>query len=133
MQLLRREQPEVATYDGITMDEFDAYLDGLDVAERAALRTVVATVRARVPEAEPGLAYGMPAFRYRGRPLIGFSSNRFGLNIYPFDPRVVAALASELGEHELGKGVVRFTVDKPISAESIILLLELRIAYLDAR
>ena len=113
------------------MDAFDSYLDELDAAERAALRAVIATVREHVPEAEPGLAYGMPAFRYRGRPLLGFSSNQFGLNIYPFDPRIVAALAAELSDYELGKGVVRFTVDAPISAEAIVLLLELRLAYLD--
>jgi uncharacterized protein YdhG (YjbR/CyaY superfamily) len=113
------------------VDEFGAYLDRLSGAEAAAFRSVIATVREHVPEAEPGLAYGMPAFRYRGRPLLGFSSNQFGLNIYPFDPRIVAALASELSEYELGKGVVRFTVDEPISAEAIVLLLELRLAYLD--
>lgn len=73
----------------------------------------------------------MPAFRYRGRPLIGFSSNRFGLNIYPFDSRIVSALANELGNYELGKGVVRFTVEEPISERAILLLLELRLAYLD--
>ncbi len=113
------------------MDAFDSYLDGLDAAERAAFRAVIATVGEHVPEAEPGLAYGMPAFRYRGRPLLGFSSNQFGLNIYPFDPRIVAMLASELSDYELGKGVVRFTVDEPISAEAIILMLELRLAHLE--
>jgi uncharacterized protein YdhG (YjbR/CyaY superfamily) len=114
------------------MDEFDEYLDGLPAAERAAFRSVIATVRGHVPEAEPGLAYGMPAFRYRGRPLLGFSSNRFGLNIYPFDPRIVASLASELADYELGTGVVRFTVDEPISSKAITLLLELRLAHLQS-
>ncbi len=114
------------------MDEFTDYLDSLNAPERAALGIVIATVREHVPEAEPGLAYGMPAFRYRGRPLIGFSSNRFGLNIYPFDPRIVAALASELCDYELGKGVVRFTADNPISSTAIILMLELRLAQLSS-
>ena len=112
------------------MDEFGAYLDGLDAAEAAAFRSFIHTVREHVPEAEPGLAYGMPAFRYRGRPLIGFSSNQFGLNIYPFDPRIVATLASELADYELGKGVVRFTVEEPMSTRAIILMLELRLAHL---
>ena len=115
------------------MDEFANYLDDLPAAEAAAFKQVIATVREHVPEAEPGLAYGMPAFRYRGRPLLGFSSNQFGLNIYPFDPRIVAALASELSDYELGKGVVRFTVEEPISAGAIILLLELRLAYLEGK
>lgn len=114
------------------MDEFDGYLAGLPAAERAAFHSVIATVRRHVPEAKAGLAYGMPAFRYRGRPLLGFSSNRLGLNIYPFDPRIIATLASELANYELSTGVVRFTVDEPISAEAIVLLLELRLAYLDS-
>ena len=114
------------------MDEFTDYLDALNAPERAALTTVIDSVREHVPEATPGLAYGMPAFLFRGRPLIGFSSNQFGLNIYPFDPRIVAALANELSEYELGKGVVRFTADNPISSTAIILMLELRLAQLSS-
>lgn len=113
------------------MASFDAYLETVAAANRAALEAVIATVSDHVPEAEPGLAYGMPAFRYKGRPLIGFSRNRFGLNLYPFDPRIIAALAHELRDYKLGKGVVRFSAEQPISVEAVRLMLELRIAQLE--
>ena len=40
------------------MEEFDAYLADLDVAEAAAFRSVIQTVREHVPGAEEGLRTG---------------------------------------------------------------------------
>jgi uncharacterized protein YdhG (YjbR/CyaY superfamily) len=54
------------------MTTMDDYLDGLPAGEKAALGRVRALVRSAVPEVEEGTSYGMPAFRYRGRPLLGF-------------------------------------------------------------
>lgn len=106
---------------------FADYLEGVEPTERRALEALIEIVCAYVPEAVTGLAYGMPALKYRDRPLIGFSSNRLGLNLYPFDPRIIAALASELAEFELGKGVIRFTPEQPVPERLIQLILEMRL------
>ncbi len=94
---------------------------------------MIAIIRREVPEALPGLAYGLPAFKYRGRPLIGFSSNRLGLNLYSFDPRIIAAVAHELRDFELSKGLVRFSASHPVPERVIVLMLDLRREYLDSQ
>ena len=53
------------------MSAMDQYLDGLPTDQKAALARVRAVVQALEPEAEEGESYGMPAFLYAGRPLIG--------------------------------------------------------------
>jgi uncharacterized protein YdhG (YjbR/CyaY superfamily) len=50
----------------------DDYLDGLPREQREALARVRAIVDRVAPDAEEGVSYGMPAFLYAGRPLLGF-------------------------------------------------------------
>jgi uncharacterized protein YdhG (YjbR/CyaY superfamily) len=52
------------------MSAMDDYLDGLPPAQKDALARVRAVVEDVAPEAEEGKSYGMPAFRYAGRPLL---------------------------------------------------------------
>ena len=112
------------------MSTFNKYLGDLPKLEKEALEHVIELVRENVPEAEEGLSYGLPAFKYSGRPLLGFSSNKHGLNIYPFDPNIISAVKPELDGYDVSKGVIRFTVENPVPDEIIILMLDLRIKSL---
>lgn len=54
----------------MSTDEVDAWLDKVaDPDRRAALEGLRRAIRAAAPEAEEGMSYSLPAFRYRGRPL----------------------------------------------------------------
>jgi len=112
------------------MSIFNEYLKDLPTPERRGLERIILLVRKYVEDAEEGWSYGLPAFKWRGRPLIGFSSNKYGLNIYPFDPRVITAIKSELDGFEVGKGVIRFTSAHPLPDEVVILIVDLRLEYL---
>lgn len=113
------------------MTIFRTYLNGIPFVERVAFERILRAVRMHVPEVGEGTSYGMPAFKYKNRPLLGFSSNQYGLNLYPFDPRVIRDLQSELAGFELGKGVIRFRIDNQPSDELIKLILDVRIGYID--
>jgi uncharacterized protein YdhG (YjbR/CyaY superfamily) len=65
----------------------DDYLAGLSPGDKAALERVRAVVLGAVPEAEEGRSYGMPAFIYAGRPLLGFRAAKKHLSISPSVPR----------------------------------------------
>jgi uncharacterized protein YdhG (YjbR/CyaY superfamily) len=51
----------------VPMKEIDDYLGTLDEPKRATLTQLRDTIVAIVPDAEPCISYGMPAFKFRGR------------------------------------------------------------------
>jgi uncharacterized protein YdhG (YjbR/CyaY superfamily) len=97
----------------------DDYLAGLADADQAALARVLALALAEVPEAEQGTSYGMPALRYRGKPLIGFQAAKNHLAVYPFSPAAVDAVRDQVPSAGVSKGTVRFTVDEPLPERTI--------------
>ncbi len=92
----------------------DDYLAGLPPAQKAALERVRALVGGLVPEAEEGRSYGVPAFIYAGRPLLGFSAAKNHLSIFPFSPAAIEAVEDRLDGFDLAKGTIRFSPDDPV-------------------
>ena len=104
----------------------DDYLAGLSPGDRAALERVRAVVVGTVPEAEEGRSYGMPAFIYAGRPLLGFRAAKQHLSIFPFSPAAIDAVRDRLGDFDVAKGTVRFTADSPVPEDVLALLVRAR-------
>ena len=74
------------------MGVIDDYLQGLGDSQRAELERVRRIALDRVPDAEEGRSYGMPAFRYKRKPLLGFAARKDHLSLFPFSAQVVAAV-----------------------------------------
>lgn len=92
----------------------DDYLDGLAPDQKAALTRVREIVAELVPNAEEGTSYGMPAFIFAGRPLLGFRAAQKHLSIFPFSPAAIEAVSDRLDGFDLAKGTIRFTPRHPI-------------------
>jgi uncharacterized protein YdhG (YjbR/CyaY superfamily) len=92
----------------------DDYLDRLRPAEKTALERVRTVVHGLEPDAEEGTSYGMPAFIYAGRPLLGFRAAKNHLSIFPFSPAAVEAVKNRLGGFDVAKGTIRFSPDSPV-------------------
>jgi uncharacterized protein YdhG (YjbR/CyaY superfamily) len=104
----------------------DEYLEGLPQEQKAALSRVRAIVGKLEPEAEEGESYGMPAFLYAGRPLLGFRAAKKHLSVFPFSPAAVEAVEDRLEGFELSKGTIRFTPDRPVPEEVLADLVRAR-------
>jgi uncharacterized protein YdhG (YjbR/CyaY superfamily) len=100
--------------DHVRMSAMDDYLDGLPPAQRTALASVRAVVRGVAPDAEEGTSYGMPAFLYAGRPLLGFRAAKNHLSVFPFSPAAIDAVRDRLVGFELSKGTIRFSPDRTV-------------------
>jgi uncharacterized protein YdhG (YjbR/CyaY superfamily) len=98
----------------------DDYLDGLTPAEKAAFERVRAVVAGAAPESDEGRSYGMPAFIYAGRPLLGFQAAKRHLSIFPFSPAAVEAVRDRLDGFDLAKGTIRFTPDRPVPEDVLL-------------
>lgn len=92
------------------------------------------TARARelVPTAEDGVSYGMPALRYRGRPLVSIVEAKGRYTVYPFSADVVATVLQDLDGVDATKGGIRFTEAAPLPAAAFDRLVRERQAEIDA-
>lgn len=113
------------------MTTFDEYLAGIPEPQKAALERVRQFVRRAVPDAEEGVSYGLPAFRYRGRPLLGVRAGKNHLSVFPFSPEAVDAAREALAGFDLSKGTVRFTPDAPVPDAALEELLRHRVREIE--
>ena len=96
------------------MGELTEYIAGLDEPARSMVQRLGERVTALVPDAEEGKSYGMPALRYRGRPLVSVVATKRGYSLFPFSPEVVAHAIPDLEGFESTKGGIRFKDEQPI-------------------
>jgi uncharacterized protein YdhG (YjbR/CyaY superfamily) len=115
------------------MSTFDEYLARLPSPEQAELERIREIVRNAVPEAEEGTSYGLPAFKYKDRPLLGVRASKNHLSVFPFSPEAVEAARGSLAGFDLSKGTVRFTPDKPIPDSALEQLLRHRVDEIESR
>lgn len=111
--------------------KIDAYLDGLPTDKRSALQALRRAIAAAAPEAEEGLSYGVPAFRYRGRPLVSYVAAKAHCSFFPMSPKVVDDHRAELTDFDLDKGTIRFQPDHPVPADLVARIVRARIAETD--
>jgi len=107
------------------------YLGGLPPDQRAAFTRVCDLVRRVAPEAEEGTSYGVPAYLYRGRPLLGIRAAKRHLSVFPFSPAAIDEARGALAGLDVSKGTVRFTADAPISDAAVEALVRARLRELD--
>jgi uncharacterized protein YdhG (YjbR/CyaY superfamily) len=110
------------------MTEVDDYLATVPELDRAVLERVRELVREVVPDVAEGRSYGMPAFKVRGKPLLGFLAAKEHLSVYPFSPAAIDAIRDRLEGFDTAKGTIRFTADRPLPDEAIAELVRARLA-----
>jgi uncharacterized protein YdhG (YjbR/CyaY superfamily) len=115
------------------MSSFDEYLADLSEPEQAGLERIRRIVRRTVAEAEEGTSYGLPAFKYKDRPLLGVRASKNHLSVFPFSPDAVESARDSLAGFDLSKGTVRFTPDKPIPEPALEQLVRYRLAEIEGR
>ena len=96
----------------ITIDE---YLAGLPEDARTTLAQVRSVVRAIEPKAVESISYGMPTYKYRGKPLMYFGAAKQHLALY--------------GTRD---GTVRFPKGEPPTEAYLRELIEVRKAAIEA-
>ncbi len=106
----------------------DEYLAGVSPSSRALLQKLRKTIRSIVPEVEECISYRLPAFRYRGSIIAGFSATSTGCSYYPFSGTTLKTLAADIDGYSKTKSALHFGPDKPLPAALVRKLLQARIA-----
>ena len=110
-------------------DDFDAYVAGLPDDARLTLEQLRLTIRALAPDAVESFSYGLPTFKYRGRPLIYVGAAKNHCALYGID---VEGHKEELAGYDTSKGTLRFPAGRPPPDALVRSLLEARMGQIDA-
>lgn len=108
--------------------EIDAIHAALAPPARRALDAVRRAVHAAAPGAEECLAYGMPAVRYEGTPLVAWRATAKHCAFHPLSGRTVADCADLLAGYDTGPGTVRFAPNEGLPKAIVARMVALRIA-----
>lgn len=109
----------------------EAYMQTFSADVQAILETVRRTIRAAAPDAVEAIAYGLPAYKLNGKPLVYFGgfTNHIGLYATPIGH---AAFADELSKYKQGKGSVQFPLSEPMPLNLITRMVQFRVNELSA-
>jgi uncharacterized protein YdhG (YjbR/CyaY superfamily) len=115
--------------------EIDAFLAAYPDDVRAALEKLRQTIAGAAPDAVESINYGVPAFKYRGRPFVSFGAGKTGASrcsFYVQSPAVMDAHRDELASYETSKGTIHFAPDAPPPDALVTRLVRARMAEIDA-
>ena len=112
--------------------DIDSYLAGVPDDARAALEKLRKAIRAAAPDAEEGIGYQLPAFKYQGKPLVYFAAFTNHCSFFPASGAVIDAHKDELKPYKTAKGTIQFPPDKPLPATLVRKMVKARIAEIEA-
>lgn len=108
------------------MDEIEKYIANFSPETQAILTAIRTTIKNSAPDALESIAYGMPAYKTNGKPLVYFAGYKSHIGFYA-TPTGHDRFASELSAYKQGKGSVQFPLDKPIPYDLIRRIVEFRL------
>lgn len=89
------------------------YIEGFPPGPRAALKKVRSVIRKVAPESSESIAYGMPAYKLDGRPLVYFAGHAAHLGLYAL-PNAVVTFGDRLAGYKTSKGTIQFPYDSEL-------------------
>lgn len=103
----------------------DDYLAGFEGEVRSRLDTMRETVRSAAPDAVESMAYGMPAYKLGGKPLVYFAGYAKHVGFYA-TPNGHEAFAEDFARYPQGKGSVQFPHTEPLPVDLVRRVVEFR-------
>jgi uncharacterized protein YdhG (YjbR/CyaY superfamily) len=111
----------------VSAQEIDEYLNGLDEPKRTTLTELRQEILDVIPEAEQGMAYGVPAFKVRGKTIAGFAAYKTHVSYLPNSGSVLPELKDQLSGYTTSTGALRFDIDRPLPAPLVEKLIAVRL------
>ncbi len=107
-------------------ESVDAYISSFPTEMQALLTRVRKVIRNAAPEAEEGMAYGMPGYKLNKKPLVYFGGFQKHIGFYA-TPSGHSEFAKELSRYKQGKGSVQFPFDEPMPYDLIERMVKFRV------
>jgi uncharacterized protein YdhG (YjbR/CyaY superfamily) len=105
------------------MSVIDDLLKDVSAPQKTVLQHIRKLILERAPEAKEVMTYGMPGFKYKNKYLVSFAAFKDHMSIFP-GAEAVETYAPHLKGYTMSKGTIQFTVEKPISDEILVGIIE---------
>jgi uncharacterized protein YdhG (YjbR/CyaY superfamily) len=112
--------------------DVETFLAAVPEQQRVALEKLRQTIKSIVPNATESVSYGVPAFKYRDRPLVSYGAAKSHCSFYVQSPAVMDAHKADLVGFNTVKGTVHFAPDRPLPDDLVRKLVLARMAETDA-
>lgn len=110
----------------------DEYFKGFSSDVLARLTRLRELAKTTCPEAVELMSYGMPAYKYKGRPLIYFAAFPKHIGVYA-TPTAHVKFSKMLTKYKQGKGSVQFPLDQDLPVEMIREMIEFNVQEIDGQ
>lgn len=104
----------------------DEYIETFPDNVKERLKAIRAIIKEAAPDAEEGFSYGMPGYKYCGKPLVYFAGFEKHIGLYA-TPSGHTQFSEELSKYKHGKGSVQFPLNKKIPYNLIRRIVEFRV------
>jgi uncharacterized protein YdhG (YjbR/CyaY superfamily) len=104
----------------------EEYINSFPELVQSLLMQMHDVIKQNAHGASESIAYGMPAFKLRGKPLVYFAGYEKHIGFYA-TPNGHEAFAQQLSAYKQGKGSVQFPIDKPLPLELVAQIVEYRV------
>jgi uncharacterized protein YdhG (YjbR/CyaY superfamily) len=108
------------------MNEVDKYIATFPKEVQDILIRIRTLIKTATKELTEGMAYGMPAYKTNGKPLVYFAAFKNHIGFYA-TPTGHEEFSKELSKYKQGKGSVQFPLDKPIPYDLIGQMIKFRV------
>ena len=105
----------------------DEYIAVFPIKVQRLLKQMRKKIKAAAPKAEEIISYGMPAYKYMGRPLVYFAGFENHIGFYA-TPTGNIIFKKELDVYKTGKGSIQFPVDQSLPLALITKIVQYRVA-----
>ncbi|MCB0448053.1 MAG: DUF1801 domain-containing protein [Gelidibacter sp.] len=93
--------------------DIEDYINSFPVEVITKLHQMYDTIKSEANNAEESMSYGMPAFKWNGKPLVYFAGYKNHIGFYA-TPTGHEAFKVELSKYKQGKGSVQFPLNEPL-------------------
>lgn len=110
----------------------DEYISTFPPSTQYLLNQVRSAIKATASAAEESVSYGIPAYKYAGRPLVYFAGYEKHIGFYA-TPAGHIAFKQELSKYKQGKGSVQFPLDEKLPVDLIKRIVKFRVKENEAK
>jgi uncharacterized protein YdhG (YjbR/CyaY superfamily) len=105
------------------------YIAAAPKETRAQLRDLRRLVKAAVPKADESIGYGIPYYKFNGRPLTGFAATKGNVSVYALP---VHEHKAETKAYVAAKGTLHFPIGRPMPTALLTKLVKQRAKTIEA-
>lgn len=118
----------MGSMDKTTYKDVDDYIAQASPKAQPLLRHIRAIINKEAPQAEESISYGMPAYKYLGRPLVYFGGFKQHVSLFAAGSQLVATtFADELKGYIQSKGTIQFPLETPLPKNLIAKIVRFRV------